>query len=303
MSLCLRPINVKVSRLLAPAAINGLLKVPCGNCQNCVINNKRILQNRLILEACSWSDSCHVALTYNDESLPRQPYIDVKTTQIFIKRLRYFINEKERYRKIKYYICGEYGFGGDRPWNPHYHAILYGVHHIDDWPQIAKAWTKNKKLKCDMEQLKPVELTPELAAYACGYVAQKAKDENNRWTDRNQAFMYAHFPKEKLPFANWSTGLGLDAARKMKAAIKKYENISIKTVNTGKRKYPLGRYLKEFTDGTDICYLNSGGTIKNHIPYAQKIVNLKLSQMKFIYKLAKTREVRKGKYSTDRRTL
>lgn len=300
--ICLRPINVKVGRLLAPAAINGLLKVPCGNCQNCLINKKRILQNRLVMESCEWNTSCHVALTFNDDNLPKGSLIDVRTTQIFIKKLRRRIQKKDKFRKMKYFICGEYGFGGERIINPHYHAILYGLDAKEDFNAIATAWTnKNKKLMCNLEQLKPVELTPELAAYSCAYVAKKAKDENNRWIDRDQAFIYKNFKKENRPFANWSNGIGLETVKKIKREVKKYENATFNTIRTGQKKYPLGRYLKENISGKDIGYLNSGCVIKGHIPYAEKILKLWQGQVKFLAKQKKYPKV--AKHNDERRTL
>lgn len=255
------------------------------------------------MESCMWDTTCHVALTFNDECLPPGGLINVETTQLFLKKLRYRLDKKEKFRKVRYFICGEYGFAGDRPWNPHYHAILYGVHPKEDYKEIAMAWTNKKKLNCDIEQLKPVELTPELAAYSCGYVAKKARDENNRWIDRDQAFIYKHFKKENRPFANWSKGLGLKTAIHMKGKVKQYENKTFNTIRTGQRKYPLGRYLKSQIDGTDIGLLNSGCVIKGHVPYAEKLLNLYIGQQKFIQKQAKMKGKKIGKYSDERRKL
>ncbi len=306
MSLCLKPIDVKVGRLLAPAALNGILKVPCGNCQNCTINKKRILQNRLILESTVWKKSCHVALTYSDEHLPKPPYVDVKTTQLFIKKLRRRITKDNPFRKLRYFICGEYGFQGERIFNPHYHCILYGVDPIKDYESIATAWTtkgKKGKLKCDVEQLKPVELTPELTAYSCGYVAKKARDENNRWIDRDQAWIYKNIPKDKRPFANWSNGIGLEPVKLIKRQVKKFDNATFNTIRTNQKKYPLGRYLKQNIDGGDIGLLGCGCVIKNHIPYAQKIFNLWSGQQRFLEKSRRYVEPKIQRHSDERRKL
>lgn len=295
MSRCLSPINIKVGILKKPASKSGYAKVPCGYCINCKINKKRILQNRLVLESAVWEKSCHVALTFNDEHLPNPPYINVKTTQLFIKKIR------RRISPIKYFICGEYGFQGERVWNPHYHAILYGVDPVRDFEKIALSWTdKNGELMCDIEQLKPVELTPELASYCCGYVAKKARTENNRWINRDQAFIYRNFPKENQEFANWSNGLGLEAIKKIKKEVVKTGK-TFNTIRSGDRKFPLGRYLKQFTEGSDYGNVKTGNFIRGYKPYNQELVEFFVNQEKMYDKRMKGNK--KLKYSTERRSL
>lgn len=303
VGICQRPLAVKSSKLLSPATVTGNLRVPCGSCENCTVNKKRILQNRLILESAVHDNSCHVGLTYNDECLPSPPFIDVRTAQLFIKSLRNEIKKDDPYRRIKYYVCGEYGFGGGRPWNPHYHVILYNVNPIEDYEKILLAWCdkETRKLRCDLEQLKPTELTPELAAYCCGYVAKKAKDENNRWLDDNYRFMYRNFPKKNLPFANWSNGLGLDALNKIKASVKKHKNVTAAGVRTNQKQYPLGRYLKEKLDSGSVARLESGMYFNNYIPLTKKLLNLAVGQLKFQKQLEKTRKGVPVKHMNDDR--
>lgn len=283
--LCIAPINVKVGILKKPAAKTGIAKVPCGTCINCRINQKRILQNRLILEACMWDHSLHVALTYSEEALPQPPFIKVEVMQNFIKKLR---NRMET--PIKYYYCGEYGFEGNRIWNPHYHAILYGVNPVEDWPKIADSWTsgrgKNRIINCDIEQIKPVELTPELAAYSCGYVAKKAKNEDNRWLDDDYGFMYKNFPKDALPFAHWSNGLGSEPIKQIKEMVDQYDE-EFNTVRSNQRKYPLGRYLKKFSEKDKT--------------YARSILEFWIGQQKAFNKRGKS--IKAGKHDDSRRYL
>lgn len=223
--------------------------------------------------------TCHVALTYNDEMLPKDRYLDKAVHQKFMKKLRRRID-----RKIRYYICGEYGFSGERVWNPHYHAILFNVDAKKDYLAIADSWTNEGKLNADIEQIQPVELTPELAAYCAGYVAKKAKDENNRWMDRDYAFVYKNFPKKNLPYATWSNGLGKETFEQMVEAVEKYGE-KVRYMKTGGKKYPLGRYL-------------TGLQPKQ---YKQRILDLWLGQQAMYSQRGKT--IQRAKHSLERRSI
>ncbi len=64
-----------------------------------------------------------LTLTFNKENLPEHGSIDVRTPQLFIKRLR-----KKHGNGIKFFQCGEYG---DQNRRPHYHVLLFG-HDFND---------------------------------------------------------------------------------------------------------------------------------------------------------------------------
>ena len=100
---------------------NGdIIEVPCGKCASCIISRQREWALRMMNELEYHEYSVFVTLTFRDA-----PYeISKRDLQLFIKRLR---KELEP-RKIKYYACGEYG---ENTYRPHYHCILYGLHHND----------------------------------------------------------------------------------------------------------------------------------------------------------------------------
>jgi hypothetical protein len=79
---------------------------------------------RCVHEAALHEDNCFLTLTYEDRKLPESGSLDHKDFQDFMKRLR------RRYepRKIKYYMCGEYGEDTKRP---HYHACLFNFDFAD----------------------------------------------------------------------------------------------------------------------------------------------------------------------------
>lgn len=83
-----------------------------------------------MLEGFCHPDSMFVTLTYSQEFYPGQ--LVKRDAQLFIKRVR-----KALYpRKIRYYLCGEYGKKKGRA---HYHAILFGVYrHEEDL--IKRCW-------------------------------------------------------------------------------------------------------------------------------------------------------------------
>lgn len=79
--------------------------------------------------------NCFVTLTYSDQFLPSPPTVAVRPLQLFMKRLR-----KKYGNGIRFFACGEYGEGGKREWNPHFHLILFN-HDFED----KVLWKENKQ--------------------------------------------------------------------------------------------------------------------------------------------------------------
>lgn len=143
----------------------------CGQCMQCRINNRRHWANRLLLESTSHEFNSFVTLTYSDETLPqtcgcktcqgKHPAgtLRPKDAQLFIKRLRYYLNENNR--QCRFYLVGEYG---DNTHRPHYHAILFGVAEIE-MELVQKAWPYG--------HVHMGECNPHTASYCCGYVTKK----------------------------------------------------------------------------------------------------------------------------------
>lgn len=100
------------------------IQVPCGQCVGCRLERSRQWACRCMFEASLHEDNCFITLTYDEENLPSDQSLSVKTFQDFMKRLR----EKFPNKKIRYYHCGEYGEVTGRP---HYHAVLFGFNFPD----------------------------------------------------------------------------------------------------------------------------------------------------------------------------
>ncbi|WNK14452.1 MAG: replication initiator protein [Microvirus sp.] len=60
-----------------------------------------------------------ITLTYEDKHLPDDYSVQLRTLQLFMKRLR----KHEKGKRIRFFGCGEYG---DQTLRPHYHALLFG---------------------------------------------------------------------------------------------------------------------------------------------------------------------------------
>jgi len=103
------------------------LSLPCGRCIGCRLERARQWAVRLMHEAELHDAACFLTLTYSPEFLPKNGSIDVRTCQLFLKRLRARIAPI----KIRFFLCGEYGEKFERP---HYHMILFGY----DFPDKVK---------------------------------------------------------------------------------------------------------------------------------------------------------------------
>lgn len=275
--LCTDPMKVKVNESKVCAAVSGMALVPCGVCLNCRINQARIWTNRLILEATQHDFVTFLTMTYDDDHLPNPAHVSVPTLQKYIKRLRYYLEG----RKIKYYGVGEYG---DVSFRPHYHLVLYNVHAKDDWKNMAKAWSDGLgNLMCAPERFQAVEAEPALFRYVTGYITKKAKDLDNKWLNPHMKHIYKNKKKE---FAIMTKGLGKEAIEIARKKTDPWDH-EITCIRTGGRKYPIGRYLKEY------------GIEK---PWLQKVLEFRAGQERAFCKLRK-RSKKIGKASTERRAL
>lgn len=71
-------------------------------------------------EADMHDDNMFLTITYDDEHLPKNKSLNKKHIQDFMKRFRQEIG-----KKVKYYMCGEYG---EKTARPHYHFIIFGYY-------------------------------------------------------------------------------------------------------------------------------------------------------------------------------
>jgi hypothetical protein len=146
-----------------------------------------------------------LTLTYNDENLPANESLVKEHLQLFIKRLRKFIEPT----KIKYYGCGEYGDQSNRP---HYHLIVIG------WmPELTNCYRPDGRhvVSRDIERLWRYghntvgTVTKDSIQYVVGYIRKKLYGK-----------LADDIYKTKVhPFPLQSKGMGLDYAQNHKETI------------------------------------------------------------------------------------
>jgi len=157
---------------------------------------------RCVHEASLHKENCFITLTYNPEHLPPDGGLRKKHFQKFMKRLRKHLGSK----KIKFYMCGEYGDKNNRP---HYHALLFGHDFLDRVlygetpsghplymsPTLEKLWGQG--------YVQVGEVTYESAAYVARYIMKKingkAKDQVDEETGLKPYERYNDFTGEILP--------------------------------------------------------------------------------------------------------
>jgi hypothetical protein len=72
-----------------------------------------------MLESCLWESNAFLTLTYDDGKVPSDGCVSKYDLQTFLKRLRYYYDDK-----IRYFGVGEYG---GQTLRPHYHVIVFNM--------------------------------------------------------------------------------------------------------------------------------------------------------------------------------
>lgn len=112
------------------------MALPCGKCPNCMKRRTSGWSFRLMKEGERSETALFVTLTYDTKYVPLTKNgfmsLNKRHIQTYMKRLR-----KLSDRKLKYYVCGEYGSVRDRP---HYHMIIFNA----DPEKVERAWSEYK---------------------------------------------------------------------------------------------------------------------------------------------------------------
>lgn len=236
-----RGVSTKVV-CLSDSARTACTPFPCGQCLHCRINKAREWSTRLLLEASVHSDSCFVTLTY--EELPDPPSVSKAELQKFMKRFRKEIS-KYGFEKVRYFGVGEYGENSGRP---HYHVAIFGWPVYDPRP-VEKAWSEGGKSKGFVSV---GEINKESVRYICGYCLKKLTNPDDpRLHDFDGEKQFSLAPEFMLSSRMFPGGMGAAAADQIAANMKESEHYDeekekiIRTINIGKKEFPIGRYLTE----------------------------------------------------------
>lgn len=204
-------------------------------CELCRRYRAKVWAHRIILESLQHKENAFVTLTYDDEHLPEDGSLVPRDTQLWLKRLRKEISP----RKIRYFLCGEYG---GRTMRPHYHAVLFG------FPTCLRGQTELRKKSCcsicdlvkrtwNKGSVQVARVEPQSAAYIGGYV--NSKIQRKSIGDRHPEFNR----QSNRP------GIGFDAMHEVANVLLQYdlekdmEDVPAR-LRHGTAMYPLGRYLR-----------------------------------------------------------
>lgn len=125
---CLSPITI--NRSTSEEAV-----VACGQCIACRITKTEEWALRIVHEFMTSDYGVFLTLTYDDKCVP----VSDKTGQLSLckRHVQLFLKKIRKSKKIRYFISGEYG---EETRRPHYHAIIFGLHKIEDKLLIENCW-------------------------------------------------------------------------------------------------------------------------------------------------------------------
>lgn len=208
--------------------VRGLAAYPCGQCQPCRINRRRLWTHRLLLEQAKHEASSFITLTYDKANLPVGGTLVPKHTQLWLKRLR----ERLRPIPVRFFLVGEYG---DETWRPHYHAALFGLGPHGS-QEVQETW--------NMGFTSVGLLTAQSAAYVAGYVTKKMTSHQ----DPRLQGRHPEFCRMSL-----KPGIGASAMQDVANALNCSEGAEVMAherdvpavLMHGRKLLPLGRYLRD----------------------------------------------------------
>lgn len=245
-----------IKRLNAENEKNGILwryqAIPCRHCYACSLNYAAEWATRIMLECKDDDNNYFITLTYDDEHLPVLDHIDKgewrfendgtwingtvlkEDSQKFIKRLRRYLERKDKLGNFKFFLAAEYGETTGRS---HYHAILMHCQldinqlydcHIDEnykphWKskELEKLWGKGMVDVCECEW--------SAAAYVARYCAKK-------WNKTSDDLEY--ITQGKLPeYVAMSKNIGRKYYEKHKEDIYETDSIIMRTFKDGAGNY------------------------------------------------------------------
>lgn len=129
---CYHPLRAAQLRVgekirINPPHAESNMQIPCGKCIGCRAARAAQWGNRCTHEASCYDHNRFLTLTYDDEHLPPNGWLDKKHVSAFIKKLR-----KKYSNKIRFFAAGEYGSHTTRP---HYHLLVFNCRFPDEKPR------------------------------------------------------------------------------------------------------------------------------------------------------------------------
>lgn len=236
---CYRPIRAYVSMhktakgkkeilFKKPNKYREEIDINCGQCIGCRLKKAQTWAVRCVNELQLYDSNCFITLTYDDEFLPEDHSLNPKHFTDFLKRLR----DRIKPRKIRYFMCGEYG---DLNWRPHYHAIIFNY----DFPDKIRVQSRDVNnpyyISTELSLLWKfgnhiiADANYDTCAYVARYLLKKVNGEKSE----------AHYNRDVI---DWNEYTGEIYSYKNVDLIKEYARMSLKP-GIGKEWYE--KYKKD----------------------------------------------------------
>lgn len=244
MTLCIKPYT------------QGMHVYGCGRCMPCRIQRRRIWEHRITLETSLRADNAFCTLTYRPEDIPQTgsglSTLDPKHLQDWLKRLRWTWKNSFRHTKniaaptLRFYAVGEYG---DDTFRPHYHAALFGFPTCSYLRSRYSLRRRSCCFSCDLVRdtwgkgnVLLGTLEAASARYLAGYIEKKMTSQD----DPRLEGRHPEFSRMSL-----RPGIGADMMDEVASTLLQFnlEDTEQGDVPSsllhGKRRLPLGRYLRQ----------------------------------------------------------
>lgn len=140
------------------------ISVPCGKCLVCLSSKRSEWILRLEQEFKFSSGAMFVTLTFDRRHYPSNGSISKRDIQLYVKRLRKAIFQKDGRVRIRYFAVGEYG---GRTGRAHYHILLFNC---DSESAVRSAWCDSKGVPIGIVHIGQV--TQASIAYCTKYIVQ-----------------------------------------------------------------------------------------------------------------------------------
>jgi len=145
-------------------------------------------------------ESSFLTLTYDDKNLPTDGSLDPNDHKEFVNKLK--LRLYRRNKKMRYYMCGEYG---EKLQRPHFHYLIFGYDFPDKWH--FKTFRGEKYFRSqELEDLWPYgqsligHVTVESAAYCARYVMKKQTGKNaaTKYVNSDGVVLHSEFSRMSL---------------------------------------------------------------------------------------------------------
>lgn len=192
----------------------------------------------MLLESYEHPFSCFITLTYNEDCIPLGEGVRKRDVQLFLKALRF----NAASRKIRYYVCSEYGEENERP---HYHGILFGVSPVE-LDLIERSWNKGHVMVGTAEH--------KSMSYVSNYLVKQGTQEGALL--RGSRIKEFSLMSKKPGLGAYSVGTEPGRGGVVKKITNAYQTEQGRaalqrdgflpgTMRADGRKYPIGRYLRD----------------------------------------------------------